>query len=148
MRISPRRLMVTALSALAAATVFSSPAGAGAFGNEIAVLPYGHISDEGTVTLYGTYRCDPVSPHGVQIQATLAQDGTRLGFGGEEAVCDGNQRKWSATGSLKWAQGIQPGPAGAEVRLQRATLGSSPFNVRVSYLAEQHRNIVLKPVHH
>ncbi|MFF5446878.1 DUF6299 family protein [Streptomyces sp. NPDC012888] len=144
MRISPRRVAVAALSTLAAMSAFTTPAGAGAFGDEISVLPYGHIS-ENSVTLYGTYRCDPASPRGVQIQATVVQDGTRLAFGGEEAVCDGEQHKWSATGTLRMTPDVHPGGAGAEVRLQHASVGSSPFSVHVSHLAEQHRDIELVP---
>ncbi|MCB5182249.1 DUF6299 family protein [Streptomyces antimicrobicus] len=145
MRISPSRLTAATLSALATAAVFATPAGAGAFGNEISVSPYGTISDAGAVTLHGTYRCTPGSPHGVQIQAAVLQDSTRVGFGGEEAVCDGEQHKWSATGSLEWTR-VHEGPAGAEVRLQSAALGSG-FTVRVTYLAESHRDVVLKKSH-
>ncbi|MBW5487167.1 DUF6299 family protein [Streptomyces bambusae] len=148
MRISPRRLAVAALSALATATVFATPAGAGGHGDGISVSPYGTISDDGAVTLHGTYRCSAASPHGVQIQAAVAQDSTRVGFGGEEAVCDGRQHKWSATVGPAWGRVLHEGPAGAEVRLQSATLGSSPFSVRVSYLAESHGDIVLRHKHH
>lgn len=59
MRVSTRRLAVTVLSALAAATVFTTPAGARAQGDEISVQKSGHISDDGHVTLFGTYTCSP-----------------------------------------------------------------------------------------
>ncbi|MEV8532808.1 DUF6299 family protein [Streptomyces sp. NPDC051211] len=143
MRITTPRLALAAVSAVAAAAAFTAPASAGAFGNEISVQPYGHISENGTVTLSGTYRCTTPSPSGaVQISATIVQDGTRLGFGGEEAVCDGEQRKWSATGSLRMTPNIHPGGAGAEVRLQsvRPSGGLIPH---VSYVAEEHRDVEL-----
>ncbi|MER7462911.1 DUF6299 family protein [Streptomyces sp. NPDC097981] len=143
MRVSTRRLAVPVLSALAAAAVFATPAGARAHGNEISVQKFGHISDDGHVTLSGTYACAPSSPRGVQIQVTLAQDGTRLGFGGEEAVCDGAEHDWSLTGSLRQAPGVHPGPAGVEARLQSASLHSG-MTLRVSYLAQAERDVVLE----
>ncbi|MEV0412655.1 DUF6299 family protein [Streptomyces sp. NPDC050448] len=143
MRVSTRRMAVTALSALAAATVLTTPAGARAQGDEISVQKFGHISGDGQVTLFGTYTCAPSSPRGVQIQVTLVQDGTRLGFGGEEAVCDGGQHDWSATTSLRLTPDVHPGPAGAEARLQSANLHSG-MTLRVSYLAQAERDVVLE----
>ncbi|RSS80195.1 hypothetical protein EF918_14530 [Streptomyces sp. WAC06614] len=81
----------------------------------------------------------------MQIQAAVHQDSTRLAFGGQEAVCDGEPHKWSATGSLKWTR-VHEGPAVAEVRLQSASLGSG-FSVRVSYLATAEREVFLKTQH-
>ncbi|MFE6845914.1 DUF6299 family protein [Streptomyces sp. NPDC057686] len=146
MRVSTRRLAVTVLSALAAATVFTTPAGARAQGDEISVQEFGHISDDGHVTLFGTYTCRPSSPRGVQIQVTLVQDGTRLGFGGEEAVCDGQEHDWSASSSLDLVH-LHPGAAGAEATLQSASLHSG-FTLRVSHLAKTEREIRLEEKHH
>lgn len=145
MRVSTRRLTVTALSALAAATAFTAPADARSHENSISVQEVGHISQDGHVTLYGTYACAPSSPRGVQIQLTLAQDSARLGFGGEEAVCDGREHDWSASASLELVD-VHPGAAGAEARLQAASLNSG-FGVRVSYLAQAERDIVLEQKH-
>ncbi|MFK0234300.1 DUF6299 family protein [Streptomyces vinaceus] len=142
MRVSTRRLTVTALSALAAATAFTAPADARSHENSISVQEVGHISEDGHVTLYGTYACAPSSPRGVQIQLTLAQESTRLGFGGEEAVCDGREHDWSASASLELVN-VHPGAAGAQARLQAASLHSG-FGVRVSYLAQAERDIVLE----
>ncbi|MER5929580.1 DUF6299 family protein [Streptomyces sp. NPDC002054] len=147
MRISTPRLALAAVSVLAATSAFAAPASAGAFGNDISVQPYGHISKDGNVTLFGTYRCTAPSPSGaVQISATLVQDGTRLGFGGEEAICDGEQRKWSATGSLRMTPDVHPGGAGAEVRLQSAR-PSGGLVPHVSYVAEDRRDIELVERH-
>ncbi|WP_159045833.1 DUF6299 family protein [Streptomyces sp. WM6372] len=145
MRVSTRRLAVTVLSALAAATAFTAPADARSHDNEISVQEVGHISEDGHVTLFGTYRCEPSSPRGVQIQITLAQDSTRLGFGGEEADCDGQEHEWSASASLELVK-VHPGAAGAEARLQAASLHSG-FAVRVSYLAQTERDIWLEEKH-
>ncbi|MFF1495598.1 DUF6299 family protein [Streptomyces sp. NPDC058304] len=150
MRASTRRLAVTVLSALAAATVFTTPAGARAKGDEISVQKFGHISDDGHVTLFGTYTCRPSSPRGVQIQVTLTQDTdaqgtTRLGFGGEEAVCDGQEHDWSASAPLDLVH-LQPGAASAEAKLQSASLHSG-FALRVSYLAKTEREIRLEEKH-
>ncbi|MFI6148949.1 DUF6299 family protein [Streptomyces sp. NPDC051109] len=142
MRVSTRRVAVTALSALAAATALTAPADARSHGNEISVQEVGHISEDGRVTLFGTYRCEPSSPRGVQIQVTLAQDSTRLGFGGEEAACDGQQHDWSASTSLKLVT-VHPGAAAAEAKLQSASLHSG-FSVRVSYLAQAERDVWLE----
>lgn len=146
MRVSTRRLAVTALSALAAASVFTTPADARAHGDTISVQEFGHISDDGHVTLFGTYACAPSSPRGVQIEVALVQDGTRLAFGGDEAVCDGAEHDWSATSSLRLTPGVHPGPAGAEARLQAANLHSG-MTLRVSYLAQAERNVVLEHAH-
>ncbi|MFJ3198939.1 DUF6299 family protein [Streptomyces sp. NPDC086989] len=146
MRVSTRRAAVTVLSALAAASVFTAPADARSHGDEISVQEFGHISADGHVTLFGTYSCAPSSPRGVQIQVTLTQDGTRLGFGGGEAVCDGGQHDWSASASLRLTPGVHQGAAAAQARLQSASLGSA-MTLRVSYLAEAERDVVLEEKH-
>ncbi|MFK0045002.1 DUF6299 family protein [Streptomyces sp. NPDC090741] len=142
MRVSTRRLAVTVLSALAAATAFTAPADAHSHDNQISVQEVGHLSEDGHVTLFGTYRCEPSSPRGVQIQVTLTQDSTRLGFGGEEAVCDGQEHDWSASASLELVD-LHPGAAGAEARLQAASLHSG-FKLSVAHLAETGRDIWLE----
>ncbi|MFF3651964.1 DUF6299 family protein [Streptomyces sp. NPDC002181] len=145
MRVSTRRLAVTALSALAATTAFTAPADARSHQNAISVQDVGHLSGGDRVTLYGTYVCTPSSPRGVQIQVTLTQDSTRLGFGGEEAVCDGQEHDWSASAPLELVH-LHRGAAGAEARLQAASLNSG-FSVRVSYLAQAERDVVLEEKH-
>ncbi|WP_328926130.1 DUF6299 family protein [Streptomyces sp. NBC_00190] len=119
MRTIGRRLTLTAFSALTAATVFTGSAQATVFDQGISVRPYGHISEDGTVTLFGTYHCNAPSPKGtkLQISAAVVQDGTRLAFGGGEADCDGQEHKWQASGSLRFTPDVHPGPALAEAQL-------------------------------
>ncbi|MFF4103422.1 DUF6299 family protein [Streptomyces sp. NPDC001903] len=145
MRVPTRRLAVAALSALAAATAFTAPADARSHENAISVQEVGHISDGGRVTLYGTYVCEPSSPRGVQIQVTLAQDSTRLGFGGQQAECDGREHDWSASASLELVN-LHPGAAAAEAGLQAASLHSG-FTLRVAYLAQTERDVHLEEQH-
>ncbi|MEU9252637.1 DUF6299 family protein [Streptomyces sp. NPDC048270] len=112
-------MALAALSALAATAVFAVAAEATSFDQGISVQPYGHISEDGTVTLSGTYHCENPSPVGakLQIAAAVVQDGTRLAFGGGEAKCDGQEHAWEATGSLKFTPAVHPGPALAEAQL-------------------------------
>ncbi|MFF4852628.1 DUF6299 family protein [Streptomyces sp. NPDC001194] len=152
MRVSTRRLAVTVLSALAAATALTAPADARSHQNAISVQEVGHISEGGHVTLYGTYACAPSSPRGVQIQVTLTQDAgdrgtTRLGFGGQEAECDGQPHDWSASADVNPSLvNLHPGAAGAQARLQTASLHSG-FKLSVSYLAQAEQDVVLEEKH-
>lgn len=119
MGIHASRMALAALSALAATAVFTAPADATVFDQGISVQPYGHISEDGRITLSGTYHCSHPSPIGakLQIAAAVLQDGTRLGFSGGEADCDGEEHVWEATGSLRLTRNIHPGRALAEVQL-------------------------------
>ncbi|MEV7613906.1 DUF6299 family protein [Streptomyces sp. NPDC089799] len=139
------RLVLAAACAAAAAIVVATPANSADFGNEISVQEQGRIVEGDSVTLSGTYRCVTPSPSGaVQIQATLVQDGSRLSFGGDEAVCDGEQHQWSATGKLRMTPGVHAGAAGAEARLQSARLTSGVFPpVSVSHLAADRKDVEL-----
>ncbi|MCY0945854.1 DUF6299 family protein [Streptomyces antarcticus] len=146
MRVSRPRLALAALSALAAATVLTATASAAHGGNEISVQEDARIGGDGTVTLSGTYRCAPPSPVGtVQIAAAVLQEGTRLGFGGGEADCDGEVHRWEATGTLRLTPDVHPGAAAAEVRLQeiRRSGGLLPTSLRT--VAEDRRDIELHP---
>ncbi|MGR4883320.1 DUF6299 family protein [Streptomyces sp. LARHCF249] len=119
MGIHGTRIALAALSALAATAVFTAPAGATSFDQGISVQPYGHISEDGKVTLSGTYHCSSPSPVGakLQIAAAVVQDGTRVAFGGGEARCDGREHEWEATGTLQFTPAVHPGPALAEAQL-------------------------------
>ncbi|MEU9232103.1 DUF6299 family protein [Streptomyces subrutilus] len=112
-------MALAALSALAATAVFTAAAEATSFDQGISVQPYGHVSEDGTVTLSGTYHCESPSPERakLQIAAAVVQDGTRLAFGGGEAKCDGQEHAWQATGSLRFTPAVHPGPARAEAQL-------------------------------
>ncbi|MGW7451561.1 DUF6299 family protein [Streptomyces sp. NPDC054787] len=119
MGIHGSRMALAALSALAATAVFTAPADATVFDQGISVQPYGHITEDGKVTLFGTYHCTSPSPMRatLQIAAAVVQDGTRIGFGGGEADCDGEEHAWEATGSLHFTPRVHAGPARAEVQL-------------------------------
>lgn len=149
MRVSGLRMALAALSALAAATavtVVSASATAAHNGHEISVQRDAQIGEHGTVTLSGTYRCAPPSPMGtVQIAATLVQEGTKLGFGGGEADCDGQVHRWEATGTLRLTPDVHPGRARAEVRLQEIARSGGLLPTRLSNVAEDRRDIELHP---
>ncbi len=146
MRVSGPHLALAALSALAAATVLTASASAAHNGDEISVQRDAQIGEHGTVTLSGTYRCAPPSPMGtVQIAATLVQEGTKLGFGGGEADCDGQVHRWQATGTLRLTPDVHPGRAGAEVRLQEIGRSGGLLPTRLSTVAEDRRDIELHP---
>ncbi|MFJ8017634.1 DUF6299 family protein [Streptomyces sp. NPDC096339] len=105
-------MALAALSALAAGTVFAAPAEATVFGQGISVHHDAHIAGDGAITLSGTYRCEQVSPMGaMQINATVVQEqGRQLTIGGEQAVCDGTERRWVAHAPGRFA-GVRPGHA-------------------------------------
>ncbi|WP_030207096.1 DUF6299 family protein [Streptomyces sp. NRRL S-87] len=127
MRIS--KLALLSLAALATLTVpFTSPATAAAFSGEISVRDQVHIAQDGTVTLSGTYRCSGASPlRGVFVSSSLVQDGTQLGFGGTDAVCDGAEHAWESSGPVNPLGdvdlGFHGGPAQVDAHLM--TLESS-----------------------
>ncbi|MCX4692801.1 DUF6299 family protein [Streptomyces sp. NBC_01408] len=144
MGIHATRMAVAALSALAAAAVFTAPAEATVYDQGISVQEYGHISEDGTVTLSGTYHCTNPSPKGakLQIAASVTQGGTRLAFGGGEADCDGEEHAWEATGSLKYTPGIRPGAALAGAQLNEIHFsGLMPRSIDT--VAEDQREIRL-----
>ncbi|MFG2985246.1 DUF6299 family protein [Streptomyces sp. NPDC048258] len=148
MRTIGRRLALTAFSALTAATVFTGSAQATVFDQGISVHPYGHISEDGTVILSGTYHCEAASPKGakLQIAAAVIQDGTRLAFGGGEAHCDGQEHEWQATGSLKYTPKVHPGPALAEAQLNEIHF-SGLLPRSVDTVAEDRQEIELTTHH-
>ncbi|MFD3541759.1 DUF6299 family protein [Streptomyces sp. NPDC058662] len=119
MGIHGSRIAFAALSALAATAVCTPPAQATVFEQGISIRSHGHIGEDGTVTLSGTYHCANPSPVGakLQIAAAVEQGSTRLAFGGGEAHCDGKVHAWKATGSLRFTPDIRPGEALAEAQL-------------------------------
>ncbi|WP_107417231.1 DUF6299 family protein [Streptomyces sp. CB00455] len=136
-------MALAGLAALAATAVFTAPAGATSFDQGITVRSYGHISEDGAVTVSGTYHCNTPSPRGkVQIAAAVVQGGTRLAFGGGEAECDGREHAWEATGSLRYTPDVHPGPAVAEARLNEIHFsGLMPRSIDT--VAEDRRDIRL-----
>lgn len=141
MRMSGRRMALAALSALAATTVFTVPAGATVFDQGISVHHDAHIAEDGGVILSGTYHCEQASPSGaMQIKATVEQDGTQLAINAEQPVCDGTERRWVAhsparaeglpVGSLALGERLHPGHAKVTAELQEIRLsGLMPRSV-------------------
>ncbi|MFI5620790.1 DUF6299 family protein [Streptomyces sp. NPDC051567] len=144
MRIHGARTALAALSALAAVTLSTAPAGATVFEQGISVHPYAHISADGKVTLSGTYHCTLPSPAGttMQISAAVVQGRTRVAFSGGSAVCDGAEHTWRAGGSLRYAPDVRQGRARAEARLQEIRF-SGLLPSSVDTVAQDGREIVL-----
>ncbi|MFJ3516364.1 MULTISPECIES: DUF6299 family protein [unclassified Streptomyces] len=131
MRISARRMTLTAFSALAASTLFTAPAGATVFNQAISVHHDAYVAEDGSVTLSGMYHCEQASPMGaMQIKATLAQgDGGRLSIGAEQIVCDGQERRWVANAPGAFVN-VHPGRAVVTAELQEVRLsGLMPKSV-------------------
>ncbi|MEW1634448.1 DUF6299 family protein [Streptomyces sp. NPDC093801] len=112
-----RRMALTAFSALAATSLFATPALATVFQQGISLHPEAQISRDGSVRLSGTYHCELSPKSGaVQIKATVVQDGSRLSIGAGEVFCDGREHAWEAVSPL--AAGLHKGRAQAVAELQ------------------------------
>ncbi|MBI0298917.1 hypothetical protein JBE04_31790 [Streptomyces sp. PRKS01-29] len=85
----------------------------------------GNVTPDGSVTLYGSYRCVREGAEYVRasVLVTLTQGRERHGLGGYDAVCDGQRHRWliDAVDVGRYA----PGPADAEVTLLRFDSGGS-----------------------
>lgn len=140
MRMSGRRTALAALSALAATTVFTVPAGATVFNQAISVHHDAHIAEDGGVTLSGIYSCEQASPIGaMQIKATVEQDGSHLSIGAEEIVCDGAKRRWVAH-APGFLSAVHPGHAKVTAELQEIHLqGLMPRSI--STLAQDTQDV-------
>lgn len=130
MRMSGRRMALATLSALAATTVCTAPAGATVFEQGISVHHDAHVDGDGGVTLSGTYHCEQASPMGaMQIKATVEQDGRRLSIGAEQPMCDGTERRWVAHAPGSFSH-VRPGRAKVTAELQEIRLsGLMPRSV-------------------
>ncbi|MFD9355999.1 DUF6299 family protein [Streptomyces sp. NPDC060031] len=134
-------MALAALSALAATTVFTAPAGATVFNQGISVHPEAHIAEDGAVTLSGSYHCEGASPTGaMQIKATVEQDGSRLSIGGEQVVCDGTERRWVAHAPGFASGSVHPGRATVTGELQEIRL-SGLMPKSVTTLAQDTRDV-------
>ncbi|MEU9083133.1 DUF6299 family protein [Streptomyces sp. NPDC048357] len=143
---SGRRMALAALSALAATTVFTVPAGATVFNQGISVHPRAHLAQDGSVTLSGSYHCEQASPVGaMQIKATLVQDGIRLSLGADEVVCDGKERTWVAHAPASFVH-VQPGHARVTGEIQEVRL--SGFMPRsVTTVAQDSKDVEVREGH-
>ncbi|MEU4896685.1 DUF6299 family protein [Streptomyces sp. NPDC044780] len=93
----------------------------------------GDVTPDGSVTLYGSYRCAGNGSEGLRasVLVTLVQGRERHGLGGYEAVCDGWRHRWviDGTGVGRYVRG----PADVEGVLLKYgfndLLGPVPRNV-------------------
>ncbi|MFC9298150.1 DUF6299 family protein [Streptomyces sp. NPDC057011] len=144
---SGRRMALAALSALAATTVFTVPAGATVFEQGISVHPDAHIAEDGGVTLSGTYHCEQASPVGaMQIKATVVQDDSRLSIGAEEVVCDGTERRWVAH-APGFLAGVHPGHATVTGELQEIHLSPNLMPRSVATVAQDTQDVEVHEGH-
>ncbi|MEV7726909.1 DUF6299 family protein [Streptomyces sp. NPDC087917] len=142
MRTPARRMALSAFSALAATALFAAPAAATVYQQAISVHPAVDIARDGTITLSGTYRCEPASPVGaVQIRATVIQDRIRLGLGAGDAVCDGRDHEWAAHGTLRLTPGIHEGGARVQAELQEIHYGGGLLPRAVDQVAFDERDV-------
>jgi len=94
-------LTAAAGAALLLGTVAAAPPAAAAPGETVTISGTGHITDDGKVTLSGTYRCTGATgPAFVSSSVHQGSSTVRYGIGGTRAVCDGTVRTWKNTGSV------------------------------------------------
>jgi hypothetical protein len=112
-----RHLLAAALTGtLAGALGVAAPAGAaeaagGTDGPDAVTVTGGHLAKDGTVTVTGTYRCQPPAPGAtVFVGSDLSQGGHEDGIGGTQAVCDGREHSYANTGETTPGT-YHPGPA-------------------------------------
>jgi hypothetical protein len=137
MRIHGTRLALAAVAAVAATMAFTAPAGATVYEQEIHLSEQAHIAD-GMITLSGAYTCN--GPGHLQIGATVLQDGTQLTLGAGEAVCDGTEHLWEASGSLELVPDIHPGAAEGVARLNEVHF-SGLMPRAIDTVAEDHQDL-------
>ncbi|MET9886542.1 DUF6299 family protein [Streptomyces sp. NPDC006430] len=141
---SGRRTTLTALSALAATTVFTVPAGATVFEQAVFVHQDAHIDQDGAITLSGSYYCEQASPMGaMQIKATVIQEGAgRLTVGTGDLLCDGAEHIWKVH-TPQFGAGVHRGHATATADLQEIRLqGLMPKSVDT--VAQDTQKIVIR----
>lgn len=136
------RMALAALAALGATAVFTAPANAAHYENDIFVSSEAHIAPDGTIHLSGEYRCTAPSPSGaVQIKATIEQEDVRLGIGGGDAQCDGAVHDWSAHGTLRLTPTVHAGEALAKAELQEIRFGDGLLPRSVDTVAQDARQV-------
>ncbi|WP_327253203.1 DUF6299 family protein [Streptomyces sp. NBC_01244] len=136
------RMALAALAALGATAVFTAPANAAPYGNDIYVSSEAHIAPDGTIHLFGEYRCTAPSPSGaVQIKATIEQEDVRLSIGGGDAQCDGAVHDWSAHGTLRLTPTVHAGEALARAELQEIHFGGGLLPRSIDTVAQDSRPV-------
>ncbi|MET9436595.1 DUF6299 family protein [Streptomyces sp. NPDC006551] len=113
------RLALAASTLVVAATATATAVHA-APADDLSVDAYGTVADDGTVALSGTYRCSDDSAGPVMVGTTLVQSDLSSGIGGTRAVCDGQVRAWSHSGTVK-DPAYQAGAARVKAALMQLT---------------------------
>ncbi|KOG30529.1 DUF6299 family protein [Streptomyces resistomycificus] len=114
---APATLAAPAPASAPAAPVAAAPATADA--NEaVTVHPTGRIAADGTVTLFGTYRCTGgTGPVFVSSSVAQGTSSVRHGIGGTRAVCDGAEHVWQNSGKPSSSTTLRAGVAHVEATL-------------------------------
>lgn len=124
-------------------TAAAGPVGA-ADGQAVSAAPTGTVSTDGTVTVFGTYRCSPFSgPGPVFVSSSVRVGEVRHGIGGTAATCDGVEHAWVNQDKLVLGAPVAPGPAEVETALVHLDTGSGlPMP---SIIATNRHEIELRP---
>ena len=126
-------LTAAAGAALLLGTVAAAPPAAAAPGETVTISGTGHITDDGKVTLSGTYRCTGATGE-VFVASSISQaaePGKRYPIGGTRAVCDGKEHRWVNSGHV-----------------QGATLKAGSAHVEATVMELRPGGILLLPVTH
>ncbi|MEV6130212.1 DUF6299 family protein [Streptomyces violaceusniger] len=94
--------------------------------DDLAIDRTGDVTPDGSVTLYGSYRCvreGAESPR-ASVLVTLTQGQERHGLGGHSAVCDGQRHRWVI--DAVDVGSYEPGSAQAEGTLLRFDAVGAP----------------------
>ncbi|MEU6387916.1 DUF6299 family protein [Streptomyces sp. NPDC046939] len=132
---------------LGVSLLLAAPAATAAEPSEyVKVDPVGQITEDGTVTLSGTYRC--VKSTSVTFVSSSVKQGsgnTRYGIGGSTAMCDGAEHTWKNSGkahTLSDADKVKPGVAHVEATLMEMRMhGLIPLP---HFHAVQQQDVTLK----
>ena len=82
-------LLLTAVAPVPAAHADDQPT------DRLTINPVGKVSEDGTITLFGWYRCvNSGTPGPVFVGANIISDDLGSGVGGVHAVCDGRTHRW------------------------------------------------------
>ncbi|KUN04825.1 hypothetical protein AQI95_18220 [Streptomyces yokosukanensis] len=95
-----RPVLATALGAAALLCAAVAPAAADS-SETVTIDKTGHVAEDGTITLTGTYRCTGAA--GLAFVSSTISQGDRTfvyGIGGSAARCDGAEHHWENTSSF------------------------------------------------
>lgn len=91
--------LVAACVAAALATGLSPTSAAAQSGlDSVTINSTGQVTEDGTITLSGTYRCSTNRPGPVFIGSKVTQGDARADVGGTLATCDGRNHTWRNSG--------------------------------------------------